>query len=78
MIIVKEGFSHGCPLSPIFAGIVLNHILRKLDKMMLERAYQQQKLTPTTLALGSDDGMGSIPIVMGYMDDVNALVSVLT
>ena len=44
--------------------------------MMLERAYQRQKTTATTLALGSDDGMGSIPIVMGYMDDVNALVSI--
>ena len=33
-------------------------------------------MTVTTLALGSDDDMGSIPIVMGYMDDVNALVSV--
>ena len=40
IMIAKEGFSQGCPLSPVFAGIVLNHVLRKLNKMMLERAYQ--------------------------------------
>ena len=43
---------------------------------MLDRAYLQHKTTSTTLALRSDDGMESIPIVMGYMDDVNTLVSV--
>jgi hypothetical protein len=75
-ILVKEGFSQGCPLTPVFTGIVLNHVLRKLNKMILERAHQRQKTTATTLALGSDDGMGSIPLKMGYMDDVNALVSI--
>ena len=28
IIDVEEGYSKGCPLSPIFAGIVLNHILK--------------------------------------------------
>ena len=38
---VVEGFSQGCPLSPIFAGIVQNHILQKLDKLMLGRAHKR-------------------------------------
>ena len=38
VIDVEKCFSQGCPLYPIFAGIVLNHMLRKLDKLMLERA----------------------------------------
>ena len=50
--------------------------MTKLDKMMLERTYMQQKPTATTLTLKSDDGKGIIPIVMGYMDNINALVSV--
>ena len=71
----KEGFSQGWSLSPIFAGIVLNHILRKLDKLLLERAYQQHRTDINNHAT-SDDGQGSIPIVIGYMDDVNALVNI--
>ena len=37
---VVEGFSQSCPLSPMFAGIVLNHILQKIGKMMLRRAHK--------------------------------------
>ena len=72
---VEEGFSQGCPLSPIFAGIMLNHILRKLDRLMMQRAGDRHRQC-LGLGLTSDADQGSIPIFMGYMDDINAVVHV--
>ena len=72
---VVEGFSQGCTLSPIFVGIVLNHILQKLDKMMLERSHERHRQC-LELGLSSDDGQGCVQIVMGYMHDINAIVRV--
>ena len=43
---------------------------------MLERACQRHKRSLGPPSLDSDDRKGSIPIVIGYMDDVNALVSI--
>ena len=68
-----EGVSQGCQFSPIFAGIVLNHILRKLDKLMLERAHDRHRQY-LELGLSSEDDRGCVPIVMAYMDDINAIV----
>ena len=31
---VREGFSKGCPMSPIFAAMVLGEILKKLDQIL--------------------------------------------
>jgi hypothetical protein len=70
---VEEGFAQGCPLSPVFAGIVLNHILRKLDRLMMQRAEDRHRQC-LQQGLSSDDNQGGIPIVMGYMDDINAIV----
>ena len=66
---VKEGFSQGCPLSPVFAALVLNSILTKLQSELEARAKAR-------LAAGDkgDDGRGSIGLVMAYVDDVNALL----
>ena len=72
---VIEGFSQGCRLSPIFAGVVRNHILRKLNKLMLERAHERHRQY-LELGLSSDNGQGFIPIVMGYMDDIDAIVHI--
>ena len=33
-VTVEEGFAQGCPLSPIFAAIVLNHILRNVLEIL--------------------------------------------
>ena len=62
-------------MSPIIVGIVLNHILQKLDKLMLERAHERHRQY-LELVLSSDGGQGCIPIVMGYMDDINAIVHI--
>eukprot|EP00956_Cyclotella_meneghiniana_P026978 scaffold59555_cov23-Cyclotella_meneghiniana.AAC.1 len=66
---VKEGFSQGCPLSPVFAALVLNSILTKLQPELDARAKAR-------LAAGDegDDGHGSVGLVMAYVDDVNALL----
>ena len=34
---VKEGFAQGCPMSPIFAAIVLGFIVTKIEKELHEQ-----------------------------------------
>jgi hypothetical protein len=66
---VEEGFAQGCPLSPLFAGMVLNIILHKIHDTLSDRAR-------TRLQLGNkgDDGKGGMPLIMAYVDDTNILV----
>ena len=64
---VCEGFSQGCPLSPILAAIVLNHILKHVDSVLTRRASTRSKSQ-------SDDGTGGLAIIMAYVDDANFLV----
>ena len=64
---VTEGFSQGCPLSPILAAIVLNHILKKIDDLLKKRAQRRNKST-------SDDNLGGLAIILAYVDDANFLV----
>ena len=46
----QKSFAKGCSLSPVFwAYVVLNHILGKLDKMMLERVYLRHNTTSKAL-----------------------------
>ena len=56
-------------------GIVLNHILQKLDKLMLERAHECHRQY-LELGISSDDSQGCISVVMGYIDDINAIVHI--
>jgi hypothetical protein len=66
---VEEGFTQGCPFSPLFAGIVLTHILQKIDKELQQRAKSRlQQNNPM------DDGMGGIALLMAYVDDTNCLL----
>eukprot|EP00956_Cyclotella_meneghiniana_P041000 scaffold211404_cov36-Cyclotella_meneghiniana.AAC.3 len=69
VIDVEEGFSQGCPLSPVFAALVLNSILTKLQPQLEARAKARA-------AAGDkgDDGHGGVGLVMAYVDDVNALL----
>jgi len=66
-ISVCEGFSQGCPLSPILAAIVLNHILKQVDNKLRARASRRKKKD-------SDDGLGGITAILAYVDDANFLV----
>ena len=68
---VREGFSQGCPLSPIFAAIVLKRILTKIHRDLMVRV--QERLSED-MPKFLDDGRGGQPLILGYVDDVNVLV----
>ena len=69
VIPVREGFSQGCPVSPLFAALVLNHILSKVNSDLIKVATRR-KNTRNNL----DDNKGGIPLILAYVDDVNALI----
>ena len=60
-----EGVNQGCPLSAIFADLVLDRVLRPLDKLLRKRA--KARLDRGDLG---DDGMGSITNLFVWVDDV--------
>ncbi len=68
-LLMKEGVSQGCPLSPIFASLVVSTLLQPLDIKLRERAA-------TRLRNGDpgDDGLGGITHLLGYVDNVSACV----
>jgi hypothetical protein len=68
---VEEGFTQGCPFSPLFAGLVLTHILTKVNAELLTRA-ENRKCNDIYL----DDGHGGEPIIMAYVDDTNCLLPI--
>eukprot|EP00956_Cyclotella_meneghiniana_P026933 scaffold59456_cov45-Cyclotella_meneghiniana.AAC.1 len=69
IIPVTEGFSQGCPLSPVFAALVLNAIIKTIQPELEARAKAR-------LSKGEkgDDGKGSVALLMAYVDDVNILL----
>jgi len=66
---VKEGFSQGCPMSPIFAAIVLNEILSMIDVELREKAASRLQDSNKL-----DDDQGGLPLIMAFVDDTNALL----
>ena len=68
-LLMVEGVSQGCPLSPIFASLVVSTLLQPLDIELREQAA-------TRLRNGDpgDDGFGGITHLLGYVDDVSACV----
>ncbi|KAL7501724.1 hypothetical protein ACHAXN_000003, partial [Cyclotella atomus] len=71
IIPVNEGFSQGCPASPVFAGIVVLHDILSQIQPELEAHVAHRK------AYGDcgDDGLGSLGIIMAYVDDVNSILN---
>jgi hypothetical protein len=67
-LLMEEGVSQGCPLSPIFASLVVSTLLQPLDIELRERAA-------TRLRNGDpgDDGFGGITHLLGYVDDVSPI-----
>ena len=37
-LLMKEGVSQGCPLSPLFASFVIARLLKPIDKLLRQRA----------------------------------------
>lgn len=68
-IVVEEGFTQGCPFSPLFAGIVLTHILKKISVKLEKRANQR-----LTEGREMDDNKGGQALITAYVDDTNCLV----
>ena len=66
---MEEGVCQGCPLSPIFALLVVAKLLQSLDIELCERAA-------TRLHNGNSggDGFGGITHLLGYVYDVSACV----
>jgi hypothetical protein len=68
-LLMEEGVSQGCPLSPIFASLVIANLLQPLDIELCKRA--------TTWLLNGNpgnDGFGGITHLLGYVDDVSACI----
>lgn len=66
---MKEGVNQGCPLSLIFATLVLHRVLKLLANSLKDRAQ-------TWLAIGykSNDGFGSITHLFAYMENISSTV----
>ena len=69
LLSVTEGFSQGCPASPVFAAIVLNDIFCKIYPELKLRAEQRK----ANGDLG-DDGLGTLALILAYIDDVNSML----
>jgi hypothetical protein len=69
VIAVQEGFSQGCPASPVFAAIVLNEILTQLHKELALRAALRKSRGDT-----GDDNDGTLALILAYVDDCNILL----
>ena len=64
-----EGFAQGCPLSPLFASLVLDEVLRPLQTELAHRAR-----TRKNNGLLGDDNHGSTSATLAYFDDSSAVV----
>ncbi len=67
---VREGFSQGCPMSPVFAALVLDEILKKIDGELRERARVRKYVDRKP----GDDHEGGIPLLLAYVDDCNCVL----
>jgi len=68
-LLMEEGVSQGCPLSPIFASLVVACLLNPLDKLLHARAAHRLKNGNP-----GDDGAGGITHLIDFVDDVSACV----
>jgi hypothetical protein len=69
-LLMDKGISQGCPLSPIFASLVITNLLQPLDIELRKKV--------TTRLLNGDPGndeFGGITHLLGCKDDVSACIS---
>ena len=68
-LLMEEGPSQGCPLSPLFASFVVARLLKLIDGLLRERAA-------ACLANGDtgNDGQGGISHLLSFVDDISSCV----
>ena len=70
-LLLEEGIRQGCPLSPMFALLVVANLLQPLDikfKLRERAATRRHNSDP------GDDVFGGITHLLGYVDDVSACI----
>ncbi len=67
---MKEGVNQGCPLSPIFAALVLHCIVK-----LLEEQLQQRAAAHLANGIPGNAGFGSLAHLFAYMDDISLTVA---
>ncbi|KAL7505912.1 hypothetical protein ACHAXN_009488 [Cyclotella atomus] len=72
IIKVNEGFSQGCPASPVFAAIVLHDILSRIIPELESRAAHR-KLNNN----GGNDGHGSIGFILWHTSMTSTASSIM-
>jgi hypothetical protein len=67
-LLMEEGSTQGCPLSPILAALVIARLLLPLDTALKKRAASR-------LAQGNphDDGYGGITNLMAFIDNISTV-----
>jgi hypothetical protein len=68
-LLMKEGVSQGCPLSPLFASFVVARLLEPIGKLLRQRASDRLASSDP-----GDDGFGGISHLLGYVDDISSCV----
>jgi len=68
-ILVQEGFSQRCPMSPVFAALVLGEILQEVDSHFKQNAASRHSQCDHM-----DDHLEGVPIILAYVDDINYLL----
>jgi hypothetical protein len=68
-LLMEEGSTQGCPLSPILGALVASQLLQPIDKALKLRAAAR-------LAKGNthDDGHGGITNLLAFIDDISTVV----
>jgi len=68
-LLMEEGASQGCPLSPLFASFVIARLLKPIDGLICERAAAR-------FANGDsgDDGQGGISHLLSFVNDISSCV----
>jgi hypothetical protein len=68
-LLMEEGTSQGCPLSPLFASFIVAQLLKPIDGFLRERAAS----CLTTRGTGND-GQGGISHLLSFVDDISSCV----
>ena len=66
-LLMKEGVSQGCPLSPLFASFVVARLLKPIDSLLHKQAAARLDSRDP-----GDDGFGDISHLLGYVNNISS------